>query len=171
MPGSALVDQRGLQWVKKVCVCVCVFITLASCSLKVFVLSIWATASNAAVKGNMNCSNWSSSSPAHTQSCNSYHSTKPTNYRTTEHIGVQISVCESFLSPHTANIVVHCGLTKLHESSEVQQMNKRQELSFTATSTWTLPAHGWLSHSNTTANLKSLTLIHQNQFLRRSDTL
>lgn len=43
------------------------FLTLASCSLKVFVLSIWATVSNAAVRGSMNCSNWSSSSPAHTQ--------------------------------------------------------------------------------------------------------
>lgn len=35
----------------------CVFVTLASCSLNVFVLNIWATASNAAVRGNMNCSN------------------------------------------------------------------------------------------------------------------
>lgn len=31
-------------------------LTLASCSLKVLVLNIWATASNAAVRGSMNCS-------------------------------------------------------------------------------------------------------------------
>lgn len=43
----------------------CVCVTLASCSLKVFVLNIWATASNAAVRGSMNRSNRSSSSPAH----------------------------------------------------------------------------------------------------------
>lgn len=38
-------------------------LTFASCSLKLLVLNIWATASNAAVSGSMNCSYWSSSSP------------------------------------------------------------------------------------------------------------
>ena len=42
---------------------VCEGLTFASCSLKLLVLNIWATASNAAVSGSMNCSYWSSSSP------------------------------------------------------------------------------------------------------------